>query len=103
MQAWAGIAVVQLALLALALRRVWQASLPTADTPARSLWWPGVSMVVVAVLAAIVLVGDGGWWAAIALFGTAVLGADVVFMRGAAVASLCTRPHAPDVPEAPDA
>lgn len=104
MQAWGGIAVVQLALLALALRRVRQARLATVDAPARTLWWPGVLALVAAVLAAIVMVGDGGGWAALALFATAVLGADTVLMRGALVASLCTRPAAdvPGVPRAAD-
>ncbi len=84
MQAWAGIAIAQTALIALSLWRLSRAS-------GRTLWWPGVVMFVVAALALIVLVRGEGYWSAIALFGTAVLASDALLLSGALVTSLCTR------------
>lgn len=84
MQAWAGIAIAQTALIALSLWRLSRAG-------GRTLWWPGVVMFVVAALALIVLVRGEGYWSATALFGTAVLASDALFLSGTLVTSLCTR------------
>ncbi len=113
MHAWAGIAIAQVALLAFSLRRVWRlvhvreipATVPAAvqvagEPAARTLWLPGLAILVVAALAMIVFVGDGGGWAVLAMLGTAVLAADQLLLDGVLVASLCTR-DATDAPEAP--
>jgi hypothetical protein len=84
MQAWAGIAIAQTALIAFSLWRL-------SRVEGRALWWPGVVMFVVAALALIVLVGGERYWSAIALFGTAVLGSDALFLKSVLVTSLCTR------------
>ncbi len=128
MNAWAGIAIAQAALLVLSLRRLWGTyPLPApaapvvadgeppdlavaepesgdmatgAPAPVRTIWWPGVAILVIAVLAATVFVSDGGPWVAFAIFGTLVLATDVTLLGGVLVASLCTR-DATDAPEAP--
>lgn len=84
MHAWAGIAIAQTVLIAFSLWRL-------SRVEGRTLWWPGVGMFVAAALALIVLVRGEGYWSAIALFGSAVLASDVVFLKGVLVASLCTR------------
>ncbi|MBA3393124.1 MAG: hypothetical protein H0T89_10790 [Deltaproteobacteria bacterium] len=108
MDAWAGIAIAQVALLAFSLRRVWRLVharvVPEGDAApvepaARVLWLPGVAILVVAALAMIVFVGDGGGWAVLAMLGTAMLAADQLLLDGALVGSLCTRAPVPDVPE----
>ena len=84
MQAWAGIAIAQTALIAFSLWRL-------SRVEGRALWWPGIVMFVIAALALIVLVRGEGYWSAIALFGTAVLASDALFLKGVLVTSLCTR------------
>lgn len=113
MHAWAGIAIAQVALLAFSLRRLWRlvhagvasgldGEAPAVEPATRVLWLPGVAILVVAALAMIVFVGDGGGWAVLAMLGTAVLAADQLLLDGALVASLCTRdPSVSGAPEAP--
>ncbi|MBA3819743.1 MAG: hypothetical protein H0X17_12680 [Deltaproteobacteria bacterium] len=119
MNAWAGIAIAQAALLVLSLRRLWRTyplPAPTAPeiadgeppvlgaaapesgavatgtpAPVLTIWWPGIAILVIASLAATVFVGDGGPWVAFAIFGTLVLATDVALLGGVLVASLCTR------------
>jgi hypothetical protein len=87
MQAWAGIAIAQAALIAFSLWRI--SRLET------EMWWPGVAMFVVAALAMIVLVRHDGHWSAIAVFGTIVLASDALLLKSQLVASLCTRAKEP--------
>jgi hypothetical protein len=86
--AWAGIAIAQSALIAFSLWRL-------SRVEGRTVWWPGVAMFIVAGLALVVLVRGERHWSAIALFGTAVLASDAVFLKGVLVASLCTRESEP--------
>jgi hypothetical protein len=85
MHAWAGIAIAQGALIAFS---VWRLSHLGED---RTLWFPGVAMFVVASLALIVLVHDGGYHAAVSIFGSIVLASDAVLLKSQLVMALCTR------------
>ena len=86
MQAWAGIAIAQTALIAFSL---WRLSKLEAG---RGVRWTGVALFIVAALAMIVLVGDGGYHAAVAVFGTVVLASDAVFLKSVLVMQLCSKP-----------
>ncbi|HLL25394.1 MAG TPA: hypothetical protein VK427_24830 [Kofleriaceae bacterium] len=87
MDAWAGLAIAQGALVVLSL---WRLSRATGRRP----WWPGIAVFAVASLAIVVMARGGTYASASALFGTAVLAADAIFLGGVLVTSLCTRSEA---------
>jgi|MudIll2142460700_1097286.scaffolds.fasta_scaffold00663_3 hypothetical protein len=84
MQAWAGLAIAQAALIALSLWRL-------SNLEGRKVWWPGAVMFTIAALSLIVLVRGEGYWTAIAIFGTVVLASDALLLKGQLAAALCTR------------
>lgn len=85
MQAWAGIAIAQVALIAITLWRL-------SSLEGRKVWWPGAGLFAVAALALVVMVRADGHASAIAIFGTVLLASDALLLRSELVASLCTRP-----------
>jgi hypothetical protein len=84
MQAWAAVAIAQVALIAISLWRL-------SNTEGRKAWLPGAALFTVSALALIVLVRGDGVWSAIAIFGTVILASDALLLGGQLVTSLCTR------------
>lgn len=84
MQAWAGIAIAQAALIVIS---VWRLS----NVEGRKVWWPGAALFAVAALALIVLVRGDGYASAVAIFGTVLLASDALLLKSELAASLCTR------------
>jgi len=84
MQAWAGVAIAQAALIAISLWRL-------AHVEGRKVWLPGAALFTISALALVVMVRGDGVWSAIAIFGTIILASDALLLKGQLVASLCTR------------